>query len=94
MKLKLKKISTKSFVLTFTVINVIAGVILGAIVSLVYLIAPPPDQNNGEMGVWAVLIFPILNGLLALSTGAFLSWIYNLLAQKFGGIELEFDKVE
>ena len=93
MKLKLKKISTKSFILIFATINVIAGFILGTIVTIVSVVSPT-DQGAGEIGPWAIILFPILNGILALATGAFLSALYNFLTKFFGGIELEFEAVE
>ena len=93
MKLKLKKIATKSFILIFSVINVITGFILGAVVTVVSLVAPS-DQSSGEVGVWAILIFPIVNGLLGLAAGALLTGLYNLLTRFFGGIELEFEALE
>jgi hypothetical protein len=92
MKLRLKKISTKSFILIFSTLNVITGVILGAVVTVGSILAPN-DQNSG-VGVWAVLIFPILNGVLGLLGGVFLTQMYNLLARFMGGIELEFESIE
>jgi hypothetical protein len=90
MKLKLKKISTKSFILTFSVINVIAGFILGIIMAILAVVAP--SEQGTEFGPWAILFFPILNGLMALAAGAFLTGIYNFLAKYLGGVELEFDE--
>jgi len=37
------------------------------------------------------LIFPVLNGLLGLATGAFFTGLYNFLASRFGGIDMEFE---
>jgi hypothetical protein len=93
MQLKLKKISIKSFILIFSIINVIAGFILGAIVTVVSLIAPD-EQGMGAFGAWAILLFPIVNGILGVATGAFLAGLYNFLAQRFGGIELEFETIQ
>jgi len=90
MKLKLQKISVKSFILIFSTINVIAGFILGSVVTVVSLIAPE-EQGAGVFGVWAILIFPIINGLLGLATGAFFTGLYNFFAKRFGGIDLEFE---
>ena len=70
MKLKVMKISTKSFILIFSIINVAAGFILGAIVTLVSLLSPE-DEQNGAIGAWAILIFPLLNGILGVVTGMF-----------------------
>jgi hypothetical protein len=93
MQVKLMKIPTKSFIMIFSTINVIAGFILGAIVTLVSIVAPD-EQSAGVMGQWAILIFPILNGILGLATGAFLTALYNFLAPKIGGIELEFETIQ
>ena len=93
MKLKLKKISVKPFIFMFSVMNVIAGFFIGAIITVVALVAPA-DQGPGEIGPWAILVFPIINGLLGLATGAFLTGMYNLLARFKGGIELEFETLE
>lgn len=92
MKLKLTRIAPKSFIKIFTVINIIGGFILGAVVSVVSLL-PTDDQNAGAMGPWAILLFPILNGILGAITGAFFTGIYNYLAARFGGIELEFQNL-
>jgi hypothetical protein len=92
MQLKLKKISTKSFILIFSTMNVIAGFALGAVVTIVSLVAP--DEQGAALGVWAIILFPIINGLLGIATGAFLTALYNFLAQRFGGLELEFESSE
>lgn len=94
MQVKLKKISTKSFILIFSIINVTAGLILGTVVTIVSLAAPDEQGAGGGIGAWAILIFPILNGLLGIATGAFFTGLYNFLAQRFGGINLEFEAIE
>jgi len=89
MRLKLKKISMKSFILIFSTINVLAGFILGIIVTIASLAAP--EEQGAALGAWAILIFPIVNGLLGVITGAFLTGMYNFLANYFGGLEFEFE---
>jgi uncharacterized membrane protein (DUF485 family) len=37
----------------------------------------------------AIIIFPIILGILALITGAILALLYNAFASKIGGIEIE-----
>lgn len=94
MKLKLMKISTRSFIIIFSMINVVAGFILGTVVTIVSLVTPTAQQAPGDMGPWSILTFPILNGLLGLVTGSFFTVVYNFFAKKFGGIELEFENLE
>lgn len=81
----------KAFITIFSIINVLAGLILGAVVTVGSLLSP--DEQGAAFGVWAILLFPILNGILGLATGAFLTSVYNFLADKFGGIELEFENL-
>jgi hypothetical protein len=94
MNLKLVKISTKSFILIFATINVIAGFALGAVVTIVSLIAPDEQQGAGAINAWAILIFPILNGILGVVTGAFLTGMFNFFAKRFGGIQLDFEETK
>jgi hypothetical protein len=92
MNLKLKKMSTKSFITIFSTINVIAGFILGTFVTIGSLLTP--NEQGSALGVWSILFFPIINGFLGLVGGLFLTGLYNLLAPRLGGIELEFETVE
>lgn len=93
MKLKLNKISPKSFILVFATINVVAGLILGAVVTVVSL-AAPQDESFGAGGAWAILIFPIVNGVLGAMTGAFLTGMYNFLSEMVGAAVFEFEEVK
>jgi len=90
MNFKLLKISTKSFVIIFSIINVIAGVILGGIVTVVSLLNP--DGQGGAIGTWAVILFPVFNGLLGLVSGALLTALFNFIAPRFGGLQMEFEE--
>lgn len=93
MKLKLNKVSVHSFVLIVTSINVIGGFLLGLVVTVVSLIVPNEEDIAG-LGPWSILVFPIINGLLALMTTSFLAWLYNILAGRIGGLVLEFEDAE
>ena len=92
MQLKLNKISVKPFVLIVSIIHVIAGFLLGAVMTLTSLVAPN-EQGIAGVGPWSVLVFPILNGILGCMTAAFLASIYNFFAQRFGGIVFDFENV-
>jgi hypothetical protein len=92
MRLKLMKISTKSFIIVFSAINVIAGFMLGAVVTM-FAVLVPDDQGAGVFGVWSILVFPILNGILGVITGAFLTGAYNFFAKRLGGVEIEFENL-
>lgn len=88
MILKINKISIKSLVWILSVIYVSAGFVLGLIVTIASLVSPP-DQEMGGVGAWAVLLFPIINGLLGCLTAMFLASMYNFLAGLMGGVVIE-----
>jgi hypothetical protein len=91
MLLKLNKIAVKPFVLIVGTIQVVAGFILGLIVTLVALVAPS-DQVPG-VGPWSIIVFPILNGLIGVITAVFLAGIYNVFSKHVGGVVFEFENV-
>lgn len=92
MKVKVTRVSPKSFVLVFSAINAVAGFLLGAFVTVISLIAP--DEQSQGMGVWSILVFPILNALVGAATGFFLTAMYNLLAPLLGSIEVEAEEIK
>lgn len=92
MIVKIRKISAKSFVFIFTAINVVSGLVLGAVFTISSLLAPAGSASGSEVGgAWAILLFPLFNGLLGLSVGSVLIVLYNLFADWFGGVEMELE---
>lgn len=80
------------------------GLIIGAIFSLAALAGaaiggtqsdePGAAIIGGLVGVGAVIIFPIMYGILGFIGGLIMAFIYNLLAGIFGGIEFEVDMTQ
>ena len=93
MKLKLKKIPMKPFVKISSIIYVIAGFLLGLVVTIVSFIVPD-EQGLAGVGPWSVVVFPFLNGVLGLLSSMFLAGMYNVLSPYIGAIEFEFEKEE
>jgi hypothetical protein len=77
------------------------GLIFGAIFSLLALAGaaigsaqadePGAAVIGAVMGVGAVIVLPILYGVMGFVGGLIASFLYNLFASIFGGIELEVD---
>lgn len=86
MKYTLQKINIKSFVLVAFAVSAVLGVFLGAAVTLLALFNPG-TQESGD--AWAILSFPVLNGLLGSLISVIFAYTYNLVAKYLGGIQVE-----
>ena len=51
----------------------------------------PPAFVGALFGVGAIVILPILYGLMGLVGGAIMAALYNLFAGMVGGVEVDFD---
>lgn len=88
MQIKVNKISLKPVVMMSGIFSVCSGFILGVLVT-VFSSAIPPEEGMPNIGPWAILLFPIFNGIVGVLSGMFLVWGYNLMARLSGGIVLE-----
>jgi hypothetical protein len=71
-------------------VSLILGAVAGLLVGLGLFIF---DLRNGRMleGVVTIVLAPILYGLLGAIVNALMAWVYNLVAARFGGIEIELE---
>jgi hypothetical protein len=78
----------------YAILGLIAGVIIGGIslVSAGFISSQNPDMPawfGSLFGVGAIVIFPIMYGIMGLVFGAVVAAIYNGVAGVAGGIEVE-----
>jgi len=71
------------------------GLLVGAAFSIVGLIGAAASDSAGSaafgalFGIGAVILFPIMYGVLGFVSTLVAAWIYNVLAGMVGGIELD-----
>ncbi len=66
------------------------GFVLGLIIAIFSLaLGSMSGMAFFAFGVAAIIVLPILFGLVGLVAGALTAVVYNLIAQHFGGIEVE-----
>jgi hypothetical protein len=78
-------------------ISAVFGLILGLILAAVSLVGAGvagtsdqmPGLAAGLLGVGAILVLPVLYGVLGIVGGAVGAFLYNLFADIFGGLEIE-----
>ncbi len=88
-------------VLSVAKINGLIGVVMGLIMGIIYalvgtlMIAFASTKGSGilaGLGFTAIIIMPIIYGLIGFVGGAVGAWLYNLFAGLVGGIEIELKK--
>tara|TARA_Y100000310_G_C20658260_1_gene803204 strand:- start:1269 stop:1580 length:312 start_codon:yes stop_codon:yes gene_type:complete len=96
--MELKKIG----ILSLGKIAGLFGVIYGLISGILFLIIlsranqiPGLTEQLGfiaQLGNSSIIVLPILNGIIYFLVGIIAAFLYNLIAKKIGGIELELDE--
>ena len=85
----LNRIGPLSAAKVVAVLYAIFGLIMGAFFSIAALFRPDGGGLGAMWGVAAVVIFPVLYGVLGLLVTLLTTWLYNVVAGAVGGIELD-----
>jgi len=83
---KLKSIEVKSVFRVSAILGSVAGILVGTILLFVDFM----DKRFLE-GVATLILAPILYGLIGAVVNAFMAWAYNIVAGKWGGVEIELE---
>lgn len=89
--LVIKRFGWLSVGLVFGAIYVIIGLIAGVIFFLLSLVNP---ENTAIGGLAALVLFPVLYGVLGFIGGILVAALYNLVAPRVGGIRIETEPVD
>jgi len=92
MQVQVRRISLRSvFIVTMTLYGIV-GFLVGLILAVVATIEVPagtePNILN-RLGVWSVVVFPVLYGIGAGLLGAIAAALYNSVASLVGGVRVE-----
>lgn len=92
MQVQVRRISLRSvFVVTMTLYGIV-GFLVGLILAVVATIEVPagtePNLLN-RLGIWSVVVFPVLYGIGAGLLGAIAAALYNSVASLVGGVRVE-----
>jgi len=85
----LNRIGSLSTAKVVAVLYAIFGLIMGAFFSIAALFRPDAGGVGAMWGVAAVVIFPVLYGVLGFLVTLLTTWLYNVVAGAVGGIELD-----
>jgi len=90
--MQLKKISVMPLAKITTVIYALLGFLLGIIAAIVS-VTGQDEEGFWSLGVWSLIVFPLVNAVAGFLMGVFFSGTYNLFSKWFGGIEVELEEV-
>jgi hypothetical protein len=85
----LNRIGPLSAAKVVAVLYAIFGLIMGAFFSIAALFRPDGGGLGAMWGVAAVVIFPVLYGVLGFLVTLLTTWLYNVVAGAVGGIEFD-----
>jgi hypothetical protein len=94
----LKKVGVLSVAKVYAVIMAIFGLFMGIVTAVVGKYAVGLEEItqtqglNVGLGAWSILVMPIFYGLMGFVSGAVAAWLYNVVAKKVGGVEVELSK--
>ncbi len=83
---RLKSISVGSVFRVSLVLGAVAGLLVGFVLMIVDMV----DRRFLE-GVVTLFLAPVLYGVLGASVNALMAWIYNRVAERLGGIDIELE---
>ena len=72
-------------------ISLVLGAVAGVFIGLALMISAFMDRDYAE-GVITLIAAPFLYGLIGAAVNALMAWIYNKVAERFGGIEITLEE--
>ena len=98
-KMVLKKVGILSFAKIYTILMAIAGLIVGIIFTVIaFLVQAFAAATSGEavpgfvaLGAANIVIMPIVYAIIGFVSGVIMAWLYNVIANLVGGVELELE---
>lgn len=97
--MEVRKIDALSLAKVFAVLYAIMGLVFGAFVSVLPLFAgtaatgQSEDALTGVFGVAAVIVFPVLYGVIGFVGCLIMAGLYNRIAGVLGGVRIELREV-
>ena len=87
---EIKAIDIMSLAKMSAILSAIAGFIFGIFAAAgLSMMAPTAGIPGFGFGILAIVAFPILYGIVGLICGAIVAIVYNLVAEKIGGIKID-----
>lgn len=95
---EIKKVDAKSLAKMLGILYFVFGFVAGVFLFVVFVLIGTDAQEFSQVeafvfGFGAPIALPVVYGVLGYVFGFVVAWIYNAIAQSFGGIMVELDDV-
>ena len=89
----IKKLGVMSVAKIEGVLGVVIGIIIGILVFIAGSAASALTgaSSVGSLGALSIIIFPIIYGIMLFIFGAIFAWVYNVIAGRIGGIQIDLE---
>lgn len=74
-------------------IGLVAALPAGCAISMMGTLGGEVPGLFGGVGLFLVLLYPVLFGVMGFISGLLVAFVYNFVADRWGGIELEVDHI-
>ena len=78
--------------LIFAILGLIEGVMVALFAPAAQVAMQAPVPWEFTLGLWAIIVLPLVYLVIGFVVGLIAAAVYNLLAKFVGGIEIEFDE--
>lgn len=92
MQVQIRRISLRSVFLVTMALNGIVGFLVGLILAIVATVDVPAGTEPNllsRLGIWSVVVFPLIYGIGAGLLGTIAAALYNSVASLVGGVRVE-----
>ena len=83
--------------LLFLLVGLLFGVLYGLVMCGIGIVAAVSGEKEALIlvvaGVAFMVLFPLMYGGMGFVMGALMAWLYNLVARRFGGLEIDIQTV-
>jgi hypothetical protein len=89
MTMRISSIGVMQTAKTLAALYALIGIIIGIVAFFVFLFAPTHSAGGGGIltAILALIVIPIFYAVIGFIAIAIAAWIYNVVAEKTGGVE-------
>jgi len=86
---EIKEIDVMSLAKVSTTMGVVFGFLFGILLAIGATMPGMPTMIGGVIGIAAIVVLPIVYGIVGFIWGIIIAIVYNFIAKKIGGVKIK-----